>query len=170
MNSLMGFKSFREKPLQERKQLQKVDLSNWRGANEDISASKKKTLLRTLAKKLSQHDWWYSMSDDGRAWDKGRKQADEIHDLVSQLGDEGKQLYKKYGKKAGVFEEKEKAEKKRTKKQKEEDDELVDVKPKIKETIDYMNPRNWFCEMSGVTPTGSSSDQRMRDIKRQRTI
>ena len=49
-------------------------------------------------------------------------------------------------------------------------DELVDVKPKIKETIDYMNPRNWFCEMSGVTPTGSSSDQRMRDIKRQRTI
>ena len=55
---------------------------------------------------------------------------------------------------------------KRTKKEKETDDDLVNVKPKIKETIDYMNPRNWFGEMSGVTPSGSlnSCDTEKRKI------
>ena len=73
---------------------------------EDISGSQKRTKMKELERQLKSHDWWYSMSDDGRAWDRGRKQADDIHKLIKDIGDDGKKLYKKYGKKAGVFESK----------------------------------------------------------------
>jgi hypothetical protein len=62
--------------------------------------------MKELERKLKSHDWWYSMSDDGSAWDRGRKQADDINKLIRDVGDDGKKLYKKYGKKAGVFESK----------------------------------------------------------------
>ena len=73
---------------------------------EDLSGNQKKTKMKELERLLKSHDWWYSMSDDGRAWDRGRKQADDIHKLIKDIGDDGKTLYKKYGKKAGVFESK----------------------------------------------------------------
>lgn len=38
--------------------------------------------------------------------DRGRKQADDIHKLIKDIGGDGKKLYKKYGNKAGVFESK----------------------------------------------------------------
>ena len=73
---------------------------------EDLSGNQKRTKMKELERLLKSHDWWYSMSDDGRAWDRGRKQADDIHKLIRDVGDDGKKLYKKYGKKAGVFESK----------------------------------------------------------------
>ena len=73
---------------------------------EDISGSQKRTKMKELERQLKSHDWWYSMSDDGRAWDRGRKQADDIHKLIRDVGDDRKKLYKKHGKKAGVFESK----------------------------------------------------------------
>ena len=73
---------------------------------EDLSGNQKRTKMKELERLLKSHDWWYSMSDDGRAWDRGRKQADDIHKLIKDIGDDGKTLYKKYGKKAGVFESK----------------------------------------------------------------
>jgi len=73
---------------------------------EDLSGSQKRTKMKELERKLKSHDWWYSMSDDGSAWDRGRKQADDINKLIRDVGDDGKKLYKKYGKKAGVFESK----------------------------------------------------------------
>jgi len=73
---------------------------------EDLSGSQKRTKMKELERLLKSHDWWYSMSDDGRAWDRGRKQADDIHKLINDIGDDGKKLYKKHGKKAGVFESK----------------------------------------------------------------
>lgn len=73
---------------------------------EDLSGNQKRTKMKELERLLKSHDWWYSMSDSGSAWDRGRKQADDIHKLIKDIGDDGKKLYKKYGKKAGVFESK----------------------------------------------------------------
>jgi len=152
---------------------------------EDLSGSVKRKMILKLQKLLKDFDYWYSMSSDSRAYRKGKEQQSEIEDLVNQLGKDGKKIYKKYiATKESMNEEdrldinlslsgetlhmvlndiqdseyknKKDGEKdKRTKKEKDEDDELVNVKPKIKETIDYMNPRNWFSEMSGVKATGS---------------
>ena len=66
---------------------------------EDLSGNQKRTKMKELERLLKSHDWWYSMSDDGRAWDRGRKQADDIHKLINDIGDDGKKLYKKYSKK-----------------------------------------------------------------------
>tara|TARA_B100000315_G_C14145536_1_gene393318 strand:- start:308 stop:544 length:237 start_codon:yes stop_codon:yes gene_type:complete len=38
-------------------------------------------------------------SDDRRYYDKGRDSSDKIHKLVTDIGDDGKKLYKKYSKK-----------------------------------------------------------------------
>ena len=50
---LLGFQSFRELPLNEQENIQKVNLSNWRGFREDVSPSQKKVLMKDLIKKLS---------------------------------------------------------------------------------------------------------------------
>jgi len=142
---LLRFNTWMKKSLDEQRKSQKNDFSNWRGFREDISPSQKKSLMKDLIKKLQNKDWWYFMSDDGRSYDRGKKEDEVIHNLMMKIGgEEPKKLYKKYGKKAGVLEGKnifewlqliedeEKKEKKRTKKEKEEDEELVDVNPKIK--------------------------------------
>ena len=117
MDSLMRFKSFREKPLDEQIVLQKFDFKKWNGRGrlnddlnsyyEDISPSQKKSLMKDLIKKLQNKDWWYFMSDDGRSYDRGKKEDQIIHDLMLKIGgSEPKKLYKKYGRKAGVLEDK----------------------------------------------------------------
>ena len=53
-------------------------------------------LLSQLETALRSHDWYYMMSDDNRAYQKGSQESEKIKDLVSKTGDEGKALYNKY--------------------------------------------------------------------------
>jgi len=112
---LLGYKSFRELPLSEQKELQIIDYFLWNGRwklnqdlssyYEDISPGQKKVLMKDLIKKLQNKDWWYFMSDSGRDYDRGKKEDEIIHDLMMKIGgNEPKKLYKKYGRKAGVLE------------------------------------------------------------------
>lgn len=57
-----------------------------------------------LEKMLKSHDWYFRMSDDDRSYDRGKREEDEIKKLVSTLGEEGKELYDKYKKEAGIKE------------------------------------------------------------------
>ena len=66
---------------------------------EDISGNQKRTKMKELERQLKSHDWYYMYSDDGRAYGKGRDSNDKIHQLVKDIGDDGKKLYKKYSKK-----------------------------------------------------------------------
>ena len=130
---------------------------------EDISGSVKRKMILQLQKLLKDFDYWYSMSSDSRTHRKGKEQQSEIEKLVQALGKDGKKIYKKYiATKESMNEEdrldinlslsgetlhmvlndvqdseyknKKSGEKdKRTKKEKESDDELVNVKPKIKQ-------------------------------------
>ena len=130
---LLRFNTWMKKSLNEQKESQKIDYSDWRGFddsfNEDVSGSEKKNKILLLKKLLSNFDKYYHYSDDSRVYRKGKEQQDEIEKLVKELGKDGSKIYKKF------FEQVESKrtddEKKRTKKEKEEDDELVDVKPKI---------------------------------------
>ena len=128
--------------------------------NEDLSGSVKRKTILKLQKLLKDFDYWYSMSSDSRAYRKGQEQEKDIEDLVKQLGKDGKKIYKKYiSTKESMNEEdrldinlslsgdtllmvlndvqdseyKNKKSGKRTKKEKEADDDLVNVKPKIKQ-------------------------------------
>ena len=130
---LLRFNTWMKKSLNERKESQRIDYSDWRGFddsfNEDLSGSEKKNKILLLKKLLSNFDKYYHYSDDSRAYRKGKEQQDEIEKLVKELGKDGSKIYKKF------FEQVESKrtddDKKRTKKEKDEDDELVDVKPKI---------------------------------------
>ena len=130
---LLRFNSWLKKSLHERKESQRIDYSDWRGFddsfNEDVSGSDKKNKILLLKKLLSNFDKYYHYSDDSRAYRKGKEQQDEIEKLVKEIGKDGSKIYKKF------FEQVEGKrtddEKKRTKKEKDEDDEFVDVKPKI---------------------------------------
>ena len=53
-------------------------------------------LLSQLEAALKSHDWYYRMSDDNRAYQKGEQGIANIKDLVSKTGDEGMALYTKY--------------------------------------------------------------------------
>ena len=71
------------------------------GANRyegEQSLSQASSLLDTLESKLKSHDWWYMMSDDSRAYDKGSQQNREIKSLIKDLekigyGEDAKKLY-----------------------------------------------------------------------------
>ena len=141
---LLRFNTWMKKSLKEQRKSQKIDYSKWSGANqynwteddesvvqtnEDVSGSEKKNKILLLKKLLSNFDKYYHYSDDSRVYRKGKEQQDEIEKLVKELGKDGSKIYKKF------FEQVEGKTKddakKRTKKEKEEDDELVNVKPKI---------------------------------------
>ena len=148
---MIGFKKYLKLPLTEQKKLREHDFSEWDGFNEDVSGQVKKD-LRSLEVLLKKHDWWYSMSDDGASYRKGRKEDDEIHDLMRKIGtDDAKRMWIKYAKKAGVMETKN------------IDDEYTGMCKKrkiveqsnIQKTADYMNPRTWFPDMQKVKATGS---------------
>ena len=166
---LLRFSSWMKKSLKEKRGSQNIDFSNWRGFREDVFPKEKTILMKQLTKKLQNKDWWGFMADSGVDRKRYEKEDEEIKDLMRTIGgDEPKKLFRKYGKKSGTLEGKnvfewlqliEIEEKKRTKKEKEEDDELVNVKPKIKESTEqYMNPENWFPETRGVNPTGSLNE------------
>ena len=71
---------------------------------EEMSVSMKKKKMDELQKVLSQHDWWWFMSDDKRAYKSGEAEQTKIHNLVSLLGKDGNSLYKQVAKKNGVME------------------------------------------------------------------
>ena len=130
---------------------------------EDLSGSVKRKMILQLQKLLKDFDYWYSMSSDPRVYRKGKKQQDEIEKIVQALGKDGKKIYRKYiatkesmneddrldinlslsgetlhmvlnDDQDSEYKNKKSGEKdKRTKKEKESDDELVNVKPKIKQ-------------------------------------
>ena len=72
--------------------------------NEEMSVSMKKKKMDELQKVLSQHDWWWFMSDDRRAYKSGEAEQSKIRRLVDYIGKDGMKLYKTYGKKNGVME------------------------------------------------------------------
>ena len=129
---LLRFNSWLKKSLHERKESQRIDYSDWDGFddsfNEDLSGSEKKNKILLLKKLLSNFDKYYHYSDDSRVYRKGKEQQDEIEKLVKELGKDGSKIYKKFFEQV---EGKRTDDKKRTKKEKKEDDELVNVKPKI---------------------------------------
>ena len=160
---LISFKSWMKKSISEQRELQQIDFSSWEYVREDVAPKNKKQLMGKLSKLLSKHDWWYAMSDDRTSYQKGRKEDDEINALMRKIGgDEPKQLYRKFARRAGTMEGKNVLEymedeyqnmgKKRT-------NENVDSSPSRK-TDDYMNPRNWFPDMDRVTATGSLNEVR----------
>ena len=75
-----------------------------RQMNEELTKKIKDKKMVELEKALKSHDWWYSFSDDGRTYKKGKKESEDIRKLVNLIGDDGMSLYKQYGKKAGVME------------------------------------------------------------------
>ena len=102
---MIGFLNYCELPLYEQKKLQKHDFSNWEGpkqyddwkvVDEDISNSDKKNQILLLKKLLSNFDKYFHYSDDPRSYRKGKDQQDEIEKLVSEIGKEGKKIYKKF--------------------------------------------------------------------------
>ena len=52
---------------------------------------------------MKNHDWYYSFGDNN-AWKKGKKENEVIRSMVDELGDDGIELYRMYGKKNGVIE------------------------------------------------------------------
>ncbi len=71
---------------------------------EDLTGQAKEKKLKQLETLLKGHDWWYSMSSDNRAYQKGSATQDAIRKLVDEIGSEGMKMYREYGKKAGVME------------------------------------------------------------------
>jgi len=58
-------------------------------------------VLIELKEMLQKHDWFYSYSDDHRAWQKGHDQSLDIYALLNKAaelgyGDAAKELHSKY--------------------------------------------------------------------------
>jgi hypothetical protein len=49
--------------------------------------------LETLKSLLDAHDWFYTFSDDQKAYSKGTQEINQIRSLAKQLGDEGIKMY-----------------------------------------------------------------------------
>ena len=65
------------------------------------SLSKASMMLDTLESLLKNHDWWYMMSDDDRAYQRGLSQQNQIRSIMDSLKsigyeDEAKELYNQY--------------------------------------------------------------------------
>ncbi|MCL0046286.1 hypothetical protein M1N16_08720 [Nitrospinaceae bacterium] len=139
------------------------DLNHYK---EDISSSTKKKMMIQLEKLLKSHDYYFIYSDDSRSYNKGRDEQEEIERLVKEIDTaDGKKdalkLYRKYLRKnESMHEDQDKMdihlsisgdclkkllgdekEKKKTKKEKAEEDEIVNVKPKIKKNEHYEKAR-----------------------------
>lgn len=62
---------------------------------------KASTMLDALESELKSHDWWYMMSDDNRAYQRGLSQQNQIRSIMNSLKsigyeDEAKELYNQY--------------------------------------------------------------------------
>jgi hypothetical protein len=62
--------------------------------------------LKELEKLLKSADWYYMYSDDNRAYMNGKKQMNDIRDLVKKIGKSGMNFYQDYLKKNGLSESK----------------------------------------------------------------
>tara|TARA_Y100001960_G_C14602995_1_gene791754 strand:- start:292 stop:1062 length:771 start_codon:yes stop_codon:yes gene_type:complete len=116
---LISFKNWMKKSLKEQKELQKHDFSDWEGVSEQkvdevelylnsildekISKDAHKKLMKHLKNKLEKHDWWYSMADSGVEYRKGEEESKQIDKILKLTGTQGKKLWTKYAKKAGVI-------------------------------------------------------------------
>ena len=155
---LISFKNWMKKSVSEQRDLMEMNFSCWDYVRdyvrEDVSPKDKKQMMKKLSQLLNKHDWWYSMADDGASYRKGRKEDDEIHDLMRKIGtDDAKRMWIKYAKKAGVMEGKNVLEYM--------EDEYQNMgKKRTNETVDYMNPQNWFPDMQRVKATGSLNEER----------
>ena len=96
----ISFRQFLELDKATQKQLGNMNV------NEELKPSVKNKKMDELQKLLSQHDWWWFMSDDRRAYKSGEAEQSKIHNLVSLLGKDGNSLYKQVAKKNGVLEHK----------------------------------------------------------------
>ena len=97
-NMRISFKEFLELDKDTQRQLGNMNV------NEELNKSVKNKKMDELQKLLSQHDWWWFMSDDSRSYKKGRDEQTKIHNLVSLLGKDGNSLYKQVAKENGVME------------------------------------------------------------------
>ena len=164
---LLRFNTWLKKSLNEQRKSQKIDYSKWSGANqfdwreenelvvqrEDLTSTQLSKKMRELDSLLKSHDYYFMFSDDSRSYKRGQDSQDKIEKLAHEIGPDGVKLYRKYLKKNESVEE---TEKKRTKKQKEEDDEIINAKPKVKQSTEqYMDTRKWFPETKNVKSRGS---------------
>ena len=63
---------------------------------EDLSGNKKIIKIKELQKLLKDYDFYYSMSDDYRAYKRGKEQQDKILKLVREIGKNGEKIWKDY--------------------------------------------------------------------------
>ena len=63
---------------------------------EDLSGNQKRTKIKELQKLLKDYDFYYSMSDDYRAYKRGKEQQDKILKLVREIGKNGEKIWKDY--------------------------------------------------------------------------
>ena len=52
--------------------------------------------IKELQKLLKDYDFYYSMSDDYRAYKRGKEQQDKIEKLVKEIGKDGLKIYRNY--------------------------------------------------------------------------
>ena len=97
-NMRISFREFLELDKKTQRQLGNMNM------NEELTRQVKNKKMDELQKLLSQHDWWWFMSDDRRAYKSGEAEQSKIHNLVSLLGKDGNTLYKQVAKKNGVME------------------------------------------------------------------
>ncbi len=71
---------------------------------EDVSGSVKKKKLKELETLLKKHDFYFSYSDDHRAYKKGIESESKIRKLSDEIGKDGLSLYRQFAKRAGVME------------------------------------------------------------------
>jgi hypothetical protein len=55
--------------------------------------------MKAFKTKLDNHDWYYMMSDDNRAYTRGSAEATELSDLINKIGKKAEDLYIKMYKK-----------------------------------------------------------------------
>ena len=63
---------------------------------EDLSGNKKIIKIKELQKLLKDYDFYYSMSDDYRAYKRGKEQQEKILKLVKEIGKNGEKIWKDY--------------------------------------------------------------------------